>query len=77
MISLLNLIQTDEPLSKYYQLLQDELTDFLANIVIDVTETTPPSIRWIIMTDDYEKYSNIISNMVSQLLSNLDASKVN
>ena len=77
MISLLNLIQTDEPLSKYYQLLQDELTDFLANIVIDVTETTPPSIRWIIMKDDYEKYSNIISNMVSQLLSNLDASKVN
>ena len=82
MITLLQLITTDKPLSKYYQLLQDELTDFLANIVIDITDNgqthnTTPEIRWIIMKDDYEKYSNIISHMVSQLLANLDASKVN
>ena len=72
MISLYELIQTDEPLSKYYQLMQDKLTDFLENVVIDITTSTPPHVRWIVMNDDYENFNSIISDMVSQLLASCD-----
>ena len=78
MISLYELMNTDEPLSKYYQLMNDKLTDFLENIVIDITVSTKPVIRWIVLKDEYENFNSVISNMVSQLLTNIDeTSKIN
>ena len=77
MISLYELIQTDDPLSKYYQLMQDKLTDFLENIVIDISVSTTPVIRWIVLKDEYVNFDSIISDMVSQLLANADVDKMN
>ena len=72
MISLLELITTDKPLSKYYQFMNDKLTDLLDNIVIDITDSKPPVIRWIVFKDEYEQYNQGIGNIISQLLVNID-----
>ena len=68
----------NELTKKYYQILQDNLNDFLDNVVIDVTGGNTPLIRWIVMKDEYDDFNSVISNIVSKILHNTeDASKMN
>ena len=95
MISLNELLQgefhtNNELTKKYYRILQENLNDFLDNVVIDVTGGNTPLIRrdsegipgvklrWIVMKDEYDDFNSVISNIVSKILHNTeDASKMN
>ena len=83
-ISLNELLQgamptNNELTKKYYQIMRDNLIDFLDNVVIDITTSRDkPQIRWIILKDEYDNFNDVISNIVSKMLSNTDdANKMN
>ena len=76
MMSLYELITTEEHMNKYQQFLCDKLIDFLQNVDIDIVSDAP-LIRWMI-SEDYEKYNILINQLVSDLLNDYeDTSKMN